>query len=181
MEDNRIQAAKEWILQLANGMNPVDGTPVKDDDVVNNVQIARCLFFVADVLDGKIAVEAAGPAKKKHGKGQPFNIDAEDLAKVEVDNASGIVRLAERINKFTKEGMKPLAYLKIVNWLVAQGYLEERKMETGKTAKFPTANGSSIGISLVTRAGSHGPYEAIEYNADAQRFILDNIYAIIGE
>ena len=40
-----MQRAKAYIDQLANGINPIDGTSVADSDVINNVRISRCLFL----------------------------------------------------------------------------------------------------------------------------------------
>ena len=45
-----MQRAKAYIDQLANGINPIDGTCVADSDVINNVRISRCLFYVSDIL-----------------------------------------------------------------------------------------------------------------------------------
>ncbi len=36
-----MQRAKAYIDQLANGINPIDGTCVADSDVINNVRISR--------------------------------------------------------------------------------------------------------------------------------------------
>ena len=45
-----IARAKMYIDKLANGINPLDDTAVAENDVVNNVRISRCLFFVSDTL-----------------------------------------------------------------------------------------------------------------------------------
>ena len=49
-EQEKLHHAKHYIDSLANGLNPLDGTPIPEQDVVNNVKISRCLFFVSDVL-----------------------------------------------------------------------------------------------------------------------------------
>lgn len=43
--------AKIYIEKLANGINPLTDDNVPEGDIVNNVKISRCLFFVADVLE----------------------------------------------------------------------------------------------------------------------------------
>ena len=50
-DDNKTITAKDWILKLANGINPLNGSTLPDDDIVNNVHISRCLFYVSDLLD----------------------------------------------------------------------------------------------------------------------------------
>lgn len=43
--------AKIYIEKLANGINPLTDDNVPEGDIVNNVKISRCLFFVSDVLE----------------------------------------------------------------------------------------------------------------------------------
>ena len=50
-EQNKVKVATEWINKLANGINLIDGSVLPDNDIVNNIHISRCLFFVADLLD----------------------------------------------------------------------------------------------------------------------------------
>ena len=40
----KLNSAKAWIEKLANGINPLNDELVKDDDLINNVHISRCLF-----------------------------------------------------------------------------------------------------------------------------------------
>ena len=42
----KLNTAKVWIEKLANGINPLNDEPVKEDDLINNVHISRCLFRV---------------------------------------------------------------------------------------------------------------------------------------
>ena len=47
---NKSTVAKDWVLKLANGINPLDGSIIPDGDIVNNVHISRCLFYVSELL-----------------------------------------------------------------------------------------------------------------------------------
>ena len=49
----KVKIAKEWMNALANGYNPLDGTALDDKDIVNNVHISRCLFYVWEELDSE--------------------------------------------------------------------------------------------------------------------------------
>ena len=40
-ERDKILMAQDWVRKLANGINPLTGNAVKEDDVVNNVHISR--------------------------------------------------------------------------------------------------------------------------------------------
>ena len=52
----KLNTAKVWIEKLANGVNPLTDETVKDGDLINNVHISRCLFYVAELL-GEIKLE----------------------------------------------------------------------------------------------------------------------------
>lgn len=54
-ELEKMQRAKMYIDRLANGINPIDDAPAADSDIINNVRISRCLFYVSDIL-GQVIV-----------------------------------------------------------------------------------------------------------------------------
>ena len=69
-ELEKIAYAKSFIDKLANGINPLDDTPIPDDDIANNVRLSRCFFYVSDILRqiidaGGFSVEKATRKKKK--------------------------------------------------------------------------------------------------------------------
>ena len=41
-----LKHAKEYIEKMANGINPLTGEIVPDNDLINNIRISRCLFYV---------------------------------------------------------------------------------------------------------------------------------------
>lgn len=45
-----LQRAQMYMEKLANGINPIDGSIVPEGDVVNNVRLSRCFFYVADPI-----------------------------------------------------------------------------------------------------------------------------------
>ena len=51
IDQKKLSVATDWIGKLANGINPIDGSILPDSDVVNNVHISRCLFFVSNLLE----------------------------------------------------------------------------------------------------------------------------------
>ena len=53
-ELEKIEYAKSFIDKLANGINPLDDTPIPDDDIANNVRLSRCFFYVSSMFpDGR--------------------------------------------------------------------------------------------------------------------------------
>lgn len=80
-EIEKITKAKMYIEKLANGENPINNQKVADNDVVNNIEVTRCLFYVANIL---------GDIVRNKGKFQldmpdkvPFTVSQEQLEKFE--------------------------------------------------------------------------------------------------
>ena len=61
-----LRHAKSYIDKLAKGINPITDQAVNENDVVNNVRVSRCLFYVSDVLDKVIQKEMITPMAKSN-------------------------------------------------------------------------------------------------------------------
>ena len=116
-ELEKIAYAKSFIDKLANGINPIDDSVIKDDDIVNNVRISRCFFYVSDVL--RQMIDNGGISKKKAFI--PFDLTLEARSKFEYsDKPILISEIAKRLNVLvTNENMKKIAYRDIAEWLVS--------------------------------------------------------------
>lgn len=64
-----------YMGKLANGINPIDDSVVPDEDIVNNVRLSRCFFFVSDVL--RQIIEHSGIESEKKAKKLPLEIPYE--------------------------------------------------------------------------------------------------------
>ena len=171
-DHNKERIALEWIKKLANGINPIDGSILPDNDIVNNVHISRCLFYVADLLS-KEGLSKSSSAKQYETE---FNLTLEDVSKVFIAEESSISLFVKEINKVIPENMKPLSAFSVTKWLAKIGYLDEVLTANGRKTKIPTDKGKSIGISSEQRVGSKGEYTAVIYDEKAQRFILENLF-----
>ena len=178
-ELEKIQYAKSFIDKLANGINPLDDTIVKDDDVVNNVRLSRCFFYVSDIL--RQVIENGG-VKQKKGEFLKFYLSAEQISEFSFsEKPIPISEIAKRINALiTNENMRKISYRDLTNWLLTVGMLFEETGYDGKIIKRPTEQGNSIGISTEVRTGQRGEYVVVVYNQEAQTFIIDNIEAIVA-
>ena len=81
----------------------------------------------------------------------------------------------KEINKVIPENMKRLKVSSVIKWLLSLGYLDEVEKGDGHRTKVPTDLGRSIGISSEMRVTQNGEYSAVIYDANAQRFILNNL------
>lgn len=178
-EVEKIEYAKSFIDKLANGINPLDDTVIKEDDVVNNVRLSRCFFYVSDVL--RQVIENGGINKKKNGW-LKFELSADQILNFAYSESPiPISEIAKRLNSLiTEENMRKISHRDLTNWLLSIEMLFEHSSLDGKTSKRPTEQGSNIGISTEVRTGQRGEYTVVVYNKEAQTFIVDNLEAIIA-
>lgn len=172
--------AKSYIDKLANGIDPLTDKPVAESDVVNQVRISRCLFFVSGILGRVIDGEYSATSEKK--KKRPFYLSAEKREEFAFSESPiPISDVVGRINDLIDPDVyHKLSYLHIAHWLMTIGALELREVD-GKATRYPTEQGTELGISTVQRNGHRGEYTVVVYNKEAQRFILDHLDAILAD
>ena len=183
-EIEKIAYAKSFIDKLANGVNPIDNSPIPDDDLVNNVRISRCFFYVSSVLSQVIEEKTAPKQEKKsRSKRLPFSITLDKLKNFPYsEQPLSTTKLARRISDMSPDVtagiMNRLSYRQITQWLFDLGLIEWRRIGEGKPKKFPTEEGESFGLiwESLAKYGHAGGY--ILFTEAAQRFVVDNIEAI---
>ncbi|MCM1286243.1 MAG: hypothetical protein NC213_07795 [Acetobacter sp.] len=177
MDINLVSHAKDYIDDLAKGINPFTKEEVNEDDIINNVKISRCLFYVSEILGEVIA--NGGVYKSTKQKQIDFNIDSIDLDSIEITDIPVTVSvIAKRINDIKPENMKKLKVTAITNWLVSINMLEVITINN-KNVKKVTATGEDLGLTEEERLGQYGKYFAVTYDKNAQQFIIDNLNSII--
>jgi len=169
-----MQRAKMYMDKLAQGIDPITNQEVPGDSVLNHVRLARCFFYVSDVLGQVIANGGVIGGKQKL---DPFVINVDQIANVQISQEP--VRVTQLVDMLSKAvnnpGMRKLKTTVITDWLVEKGFLVKLMDPDGKSRRVPTQSGSMIGLSTQTRQGQYGEYQAVFYNADAQQFVLDNL------
>ncbi|MEG2397003.1 MAG: hypothetical protein RSB11_08220 [Oscillospiraceae bacterium] len=177
-ELEKVERAKSYIDMLANGIDPISENEIEKDAVLNNVRLSRCFFYVSEIL-GKV-IENGGEIGKKVGVILfPFFISEEQIESIEItEEPVGISMFTKRIADVIPEGMKRIPATHITSWLVYKGLLCENTYN-GKKSKAVTSKSEQFGIfglDGISRTGIS--YKKIVYNADAQRFIAQNLNAI---
>lgn len=170
-----IARAQMYLEKLANGVNPLTDEEVAENDVVNNVRISRCLFYVTDILK---QITSTGSFEIKKSE---FNLTQKQLADFEYSSTPiTVTEMTKRLNELANPAQsKPLKSGVITDWLTQSGMLTN-VIINNKTQKRVSDAGKSIGIISEQRTGQQGGlYEAISYDCNAQQFIIDNIDEII--
>ncbi len=169
-----------YMEKLANGINPIDDAAVPDEDVVNNVRLSRCFFFVADVL--RQVIDNGGITKQIHGKKQPFDLPVAQRSAFHFSvEPITVSKFTQRINELIPtDTMVNLTTTMLTEWLLAIDLMKTEVNAEGKTTKRPTEQGVGLGICLENRTGMNGQYTVVVYNIDAQHFVLDNLDAVVA-
>lgn len=175
-----MQRAKMYLDKLAQGIDPISNQEIPEDSTLNNVRLARCFFYVSDVLGQVIANGGVIGSKPKL---QDFSITMEQIRSVQVSlEPVRVTQLVEMIAAAVgNPQMKKLRTTVITDWLIEKGFMEKQTGIDGKSIRVPTQNGLMLGLSVQTRQGQYGEYQAVYYNASAQQFVLDNLTAMLAE
>ena len=185
-EVEKIAYAKMFIDKLANGINPLDDTPIPEGDIANNVRLSRCFFYVSGILQKEIERERRKLPKEKKPAPPPFSITQEQLQNFEYASfpisASAIAR---KINWLVREDiearrMERFSYRKINYWLRDIGMIEWREWHNGKSRRFPTPEGEAAGLILQVWENYGRSTPVIYFSTEAQHFIIDNFEAVMA-
>ncbi len=172
-----VSHAKDYLDELARGINPITKEEVEENDAVNNIKISRCLLYVSDILEA--VIENGGIGKPPKKKTVPFDLGMLDLSHFEFSSRPiPISAISQGINELKPEDMKKLKTTALTNWLVDLGMLSIVQIN-GKNHKRPTPNGEGMGITLEQKEGQYGTYFVVLYDENAQHFIVDNLSAVI--
>ena len=171
-----LKHAKEYIEKMANGINPLTGENAPDVDIINNVRISRCLFYVNNVLGEVLSNGGISNLKNKI----PFNLSREEINKFEYTNEDlSISNIVKKINELkSNQNMANLKAVDTCNWLISIGLLVETEIN-GKKFKRPTATGENMGMYIEHRYGKYGEYDIVIYKRPMQEFIIDNFESLL--
>lgn len=172
-----MKHAKDYIEKMANGINPLTNESVPDNDLINNIRISRCLFYINNIL-GEI-INNGGIINKNTPK-LPFHLTREEIKKYEYQNEDlSITKIVGKLNKLSQNpNMINLKVTEACNWLVSIGLLKEVE-KNGRKIKLPTASGEKIGMYTEHRTKETSEYDIVLYKKSAQEFILDNLPSLL--
>lgn len=176
---DRLRRAKACLDKLVNGINPIDGTRLPDDELLRDPIISGHLKTAAGALSRAIEYGFNYDRPKK----QPFSITEEQRKRVQYSPKPVTVsELARRINSAAEipENGSQLRYSCISFWLIESGYLTLLKISEDDDIKVPTEEGRKIGITTQKRNGMNGEYDVIVYEEPAQRFIVEHVDDIVA-
>jgi len=176
-ELEKMKHAQSYILDLANGVDPISKETMSEDTCLNNVRLSRCFFYVAEVL-GQV-INNGGHVGKGY-EAVEFVLTEEFKARIPIsDRPMGITDFVKSINDVAMEfGMKRVPITAFTNWLMENEYLKENSFGTSKK-KIPADKGTGIGIYTREYTTDHGTFTQVMYNVEAQRFLIESLDVIV--
>ncbi len=178
-EEADVFTAQKYLRNLASGRSPLDGEDLAEDHLLRDPALVSAMNLAADLLEAWM--DNGGFNRVEPDRTRPFEISDTDRSKIEIsEEAVGIMTIANRISKVLPYDMKTVRYGQISAWLQYIGALEWEE-EAGKKRRVSTAVGEQLGIRNVSRRAADGTtYRKNVYDANAQRFILDNLEGIMS-
>lgn len=181
-ELEKIEYAKSFMDKLANGINPLDDSPIPEEDIANNVRLSRCFFYVSDILRQVIENGGVRPAKAAKLRKQEFALTEEQRGRIQIsERPLPVSEIANRLNELVDaETTKKTSAAAINNWLVKLQMLQVVTQSDGKVRKLPTEQGRELGIFTDERTGMYGTYVTVLFSPSAQQFVYDNIDVFVA-
>lgn len=178
----KLILANEYVLSLAKGHHPITKEPLSEDSVINDVEIVRSLYFIYEAISDSLKEVSANSCTNKHKRKKPFYLSRNSLSQFKISECditiSNIVRKLHDLRN--EDEMVKLTTKTITHWLVEHGFLTEIT-ENGKTVKYPTEIGRSLGMSVKKMFTEHGIFNAVVYNSAAQEFLINNLESILKQ
>lgn len=172
-----MEQAKRYMDQLAQGIDPVSGRAIPQDSVLNQIQLARCFFYISGVLSEQLAKSYSVQKPKKNY----VYITREELNRVKpAQEPIKIKQFVELLNQAIEDtSRRKIQPMHITDWLLKKGFLMKQEQSEGKCGRVPTQLGRQIGIFSRERQRKHGEYQAVYYRPQAQQFLLDHMMEIL--
>ena len=177
----KLDVAIKYVERLADGCNPVNNVPLENEDILNNPNIIRCMYFIKDVLEE--VRRNGGLIGGKVGKAPTFPFPIDVLDEFAYTEDKSITHVLNQIYEpIADMNVKKISVTKVTAALKEEGYLlDEPNPETGKTRKIPSEKGKQLGIYLVEREYNGRMYESVTYNKNAQEYVVGLIRKIAEE
>ena len=181
----RLEVAIQYIRRMSDGKNPVTNRPAPENEVLNNMNVHRCLKFIDEVLTdvhksgGTVGMVSQRAPKQSVSEIFPY----EALAQYRYLQDQQISYFLKQLEEYLPEGQKiPVPATTVTLWMRENGYLEKKVLnDTGKENSVPTRKGGNLGL-YMEKAGTYpNEYYRVFYNESAQRFIIDNFRRILTE
>lgn len=178
-EEADVFTAQKYLRNLASGRSPVDGSDLAEDHLLRDPALVNALDLAADLLEAWL--DNGGFNRVEPKRVRPFELSDSDRKEIVIsDEAVGVMTIANRIAKVVPYDMQTVRYAQICSWLQYLGALDWEEKD-GSKRRVATPTGQQLGIRTVARRSVDGnTYLKNLYDANAQRFVIDNLEGIVS-
>ena len=150
----------------------MNNVPLENNDILNNPNIIRCMYFIKDVLEE--VQNNGGVIGGKSGKEPALPFPIEILDRFSYVEDQSITHVLNQIYEpIAESNIKKVFVTKVTAALKDDGYLlDELNPETGKTRKVPSVKGKELGIYMLEREYNGRMYQSVTYNRNAQEYVV---------
>ena len=175
----KLDVAIKYVERIANGCNPVNNVPLENNDILNNPNIIRCMYFIKDVLEE--VQNNGGVIGGKSGKEPALPFPIEILDRFSYIEDKSITHVLNQIYEpIAESNIKKVSVTKVIAALKDDGYLlDELNPETGKTRKVPSVKGKELGIYMLEREYNGRMYQSVTYNRNAQEYVVSLVRKLV--
>lgn len=174
----KLEKAKEILRKMAEGIDPLNGTPIESKSFLHDPRMIRCLYFIQGVLN--CAIE--GNMRSSVPKPAEFVITAEEKSRIALPNGRiGVNEFAKCVNSvIDPDKSKRLTGVELNRNLKRIGLLDDQLLADGKKRTALNARSAEHGIETEKRNFNGSEYDMILFNDDGKRYLLDNLEKILG-
>lgn len=173
----KLMESKNVIQKLANGINPLNETPIETSCFLNDPQIIRPLFYLSNYITNEIDNKS-----KPRKRPTRFYITEEQISAIELPSGKiGVNNFARAVNAVIDPNQsKKLNGLMINRKLKLLGILSETIDEDGKKRTTTNDRSEGYGIESLTKLYNGQEYQQVVFNEDGKEFLLKNIVDIMN-
>lgn len=173
-ERDKIQKAKEVLLKIAHGTNPITGNEMEGEEILNDPRIIRCFYFVADILQNVL------DGRYTNKKYATFVITPEQKSRIRLPEGKiGVNAFSKCVNDVLDMTSKQLTGLELNKKLKQMNILSETVNSEGKSATTINENSIKFGFELEHRSYNNREYDMVVMNDIGKKYLLDNLETIM--
>ena len=177
-ELEKIQYTKSFIDKLANGINPLNGEVIPENELLNNERISRCMHYVSSILEtvyirmNDVELNTTAPKVNKSS----YNITVQEGEQFAYEEEMSLGEIARRLNRLANlRATRRITKRMIAKWLVNEGLAyNDFDINPNRGFKRITQEGRKLGFDDEVLEGTRGKYAVIICNNEAQRYIVEH-------
>ena len=175
-EREKILKAKEIMLKIAKGIDPISKEEISKDNFLKDERITRMFFYVAEVLD-----HVSKSKDRNLPEPTEFVITSEEKQKVIFpDNKIGVNDFSRGINEVIDlNKSKKLKGSDLNKHLKVLGILSEEKTRDGKTRTIINEKSSEFGFESEKKEFEGRTYFQVLINDKGKKYLLENLEDIL--